>query len=336
MREDYYQGGPKPFLFLMAELSLGAINPVVKEEKDHHDLLDILLSTTDPSIEINLPDILPVLDTNVATEPTRLPKEDAVVLSGLFSPDEAQKLFRYTQKLGYSFWDASNPNPRRDYRNADTVELTDESLAGEIWRRVAPFVQESYSIERSDDDPRYEPGLEGEWRAYGINPKLLFGWYPEGGHFSPHTDGATVLDFNHRSLCSVIVYMNDCAEGGGTKILDMEQMKNMKRDDGGRFISQEEYVKEHVHCATGRCLIFYHTQLHEGVPVGKGCEKIIIRTDVMYERVPRMCDSPQDKKAFLMFEEARELEAQGKVQEAAQTLRLCFKLSPALADVYGM
>ena len=38
----------------------------------------------------------------------------------------------------------------------------------------------------------------GEWEAVGINPNLLFGRYKSGGHFAPHTDGCTVIDFNYR------------------------------------------------------------------------------------------------------------------------------------------
>lgn len=50
--------------------------------------------------------------------------------------------------------------------------------------------------------------IEGTWSAYGINHELMFGRYGPGGHFAPHTDGYTVRDFNHRSLYSVIIYLN--------------------------------------------------------------------------------------------------------------------------------
>lgn len=59
-------------------------------------------------------------------------------------------------------------------------------------------------------------GFEGTWRACGINEHLLFARYGPGGHFSPHTDGYTIVDFNHRSLFTVLVYLNDCAVGGTT------------------------------------------------------------------------------------------------------------------------
>ena len=42
---------------------------------------------------------------------------------------------------------------------------------------------------------------------------LLFGKYGPGCHFSPHTDGNNVLDFNNRSLFTVIIYLNTCTNG---------------------------------------------------------------------------------------------------------------------------
>ena len=47
---------------------------------------------------------------------------DAFVLSGLLTLDECSTLIKSTERLGFSFWHPSCT--RRDYRNADTVEVT--------------------------------------------------------------------------------------------------------------------------------------------------------------------------------------------------------------------
>lgn len=62
--------------------------------------------------------------------------------------------------------------------------------------------------------PSNTTGFEGTWRACGVNEHLLFARYGPGGHFSPHTDGYTIVDFNCRSLFTVLVYLNDCGGGG--------------------------------------------------------------------------------------------------------------------------
>ncbi len=64
-----------------------------------------------------------------------------------------------------------------------------------------PFLDET-----ADD---YELDLQGEWLLDSINPTWLFARYKNGGHFSPHTDGTTMFDFNTRTLYTVLVYLND-------------------------------------------------------------------------------------------------------------------------------
>lgn len=64
-------------------------------------------------------------------------------------------------------------------------------------------------------------GFEGTWTAVGVNGHLLFARYDHGGHFSPHTDGYTIVNFNKRSLYTLIIYLNDCDVGGKLMLLGM-------------------------------------------------------------------------------------------------------------------
>jgi len=72
-----------------------------------------------------------------------LPGCEGFVLDHVLSREECESLIVQagTAPGGFSFWDASNPNPRRDFRNADTVEVTHPGLAEDIWRRMAPFMR---------------------------------------------------------------------------------------------------------------------------------------------------------------------------------------------------
>ena len=94
--------------------------------------------------------------------------------------------------------------------------------------------------------------------------------------------------------------------------------------------------------------------------------RYIIRTDIMYRRTPPICTAAADVRAFELHEEARQLAgalhsrvcvceydhlrmsvhmlrlyccfavpASGAELEAAKLFRKCFKMSPALADIYG-
>lgn len=82
--------------------------------------------------------------------------------------------------------------------------------------------------------------MEGIWTPVALNPVLLFARYQHGGHFAPHTDGSTIVNFNHRSLSSVIIYLND-AEGGETRMLQESQTQDLTQDAEGRFRGSSEY-----------------------------------------------------------------------------------------------
>lgn len=55
-----------------------------------------------------------------------------------------------------------------------------------------------------------------------------------------------------------------------------------------------------------------------------------------YERRPRIFDSDRDRKAYGMIRQAELLEGDGKAVEAAKQYRLACKLSPGLADCFGI
>jgi len=84
--------------------------------------------------------------------------------------------------------------------------VTNQRFADMIWDRLKHLVPPSVTI--LEGCSRYSKELEGTWVAIGLNPNMLFNRYPEGGHFSPHTDGYTIIDFNTRSMYSTLVRQN--------------------------------------------------------------------------------------------------------------------------------
>merc|ERR1711974_179423 len=156
----------------------------------------------------------------------------------------------------------------------------------------------------------------------------------DGGHFSPHTDGTTVVDFNRRTFYSCVLFLNESPWGGHTRIYaDAQIRKDLAPDAAGRLTGDPALVLEEVAPKAGRMLVFYHRLMHEGVPAA---EKYIIRTDILYRRTPEQCTAPEDVKAFEMYQEAQLLAEKGECTAAVDLFRRAFKLSPALSAVYRM
>lgn len=94
----------------------------------------------------------------------------------------------------------------------------------------------------------------------GLNERFRFYRYTPGQYFAPHYDGAFVRNRLEYSLVTVMLYLNEGAEGGETRFLDLGETVVPK---------------------TGRMLFFQHRLLHEGCPVTAGI-KDVLRTDAMY------------------------------------------------------
>jgi hypothetical protein len=102
------------------------------------------------------------------------------------------------------------------------------------------------------------------------------------------------VDWNRRSLYSVIIYLNSCAGGGRTRLLVLSPGQAYSLDDAGRFRAPDDAIVDSAPVKAGSALLFYQTVVHEGEPVGAGCEKFIIRTDLMFERTVGDDDDDDD------------------------------------------
>ncbi len=214
----------------------------------------------------------------------QVPDMDAFVMRDVLTPTQCRELCRRSEAAGYTFWNAS---AKKDFRSAFTVEVESTELADYIWRRIKDHVVKEVNITK-EDERRWMRDVEGEWVAYGVNPHIVLARYRDGGHFSPHTDGYTIVDFNHRSLYSLLVYLNDCEAGGATRLFPVDACsQKFQVDSGGRFRWTEDSVVYSCPCVEGSCLAFYQDIPHEGEPVYSSQEeKYIIRTDIMYVHSP--------------------------------------------------
>jgi predicted 2-oxoglutarate/Fe(II)-dependent dioxygenase YbiX len=129
----------------------------------------------------------------------------------------------------------------------------DVEIAGLIWKRVATSVSKALP----------------EKEALGVNERLRFYRYDAGQAFPAHTDGCFERSAQERSLLTLLVYLNQDFEGGGTVIWKSEEEMKKARP-GAEFLPR-----------TGTALIFAHGLWHEGRPVTRG-RKYVLRTDVMF------------------------------------------------------
>lgn len=287
----------------------------------------------------------------------------AWVFSEVLTAAECAAITRTAVALGLSFW--SPVASRREYRDADTVEILSPAVAATLWARFRSTGAVPERVVIDSGHPLAAWDTLGEWRASHINPHLLVARYRRGGHFAPHTDGAVVESFDARSLVSVITYLNTCGVGGATALLPADQWDptSLVRDAAGRTRrATNAAVIAKCECVAGSALLFRQDAPHEGEPVGTpaeaadgedacqwcgtaGCAggvgggacarvKVIIRTDVVYRRHPPAMQSDADVAAAALFRDAEVAEGDGDAVGAAEMYRRALKMSPRLRALH--
>ena len=264
----------------------------------------------------------------------------AFVIDGVLTPKECEEYIKQTESIGYTKW--TDDAARLAFRDCDTIEVSHPQIAQLLWSRISPLMtreEKDCLIDRESDPERWQRDIEGNWVADGTVNSILFSRYLEGGHFAIHTDGFNVETFDRRSLFSIVLYLNDVAEGdGGETIFFANDAKDkMERDAQGRYVGDPKYVLAKIYPRAGSAAIFFHNILHQSGPIRIGSQKrkYIVRSDIMYSRNPPLATSPVDAEAFAMYQKA-ELLSDNNPEESARLFRVAFKKSPLLQKIYGM
>lgn len=177
----------------------------------------------------------------------------------------------------------SGPRDSGSYR----ATAFDESLAQQIWERIAPVLPIFRVMNELTSTDHYGYPV---WRPVGINPMLRFIRYERGGHLVPHYDaGFDYQNDRHHTLMSVIITLTQSTDGddGSTRFL-IDRQRNVPVnerhfEDWDRLARDDEVLLE-VTASQGDAIVFDHRQLHDFPFYPVEDSRIILRTDVIFER----------------------------------------------------
>jgi hypothetical protein len=267
--------------------------------------------------------------------------EGAYYIDNVLTEEECENLRNEIDgSNSLTFWcfEKEEDESVRAFRNAKTIEIQSYPFCTKIWERIKDLFDSFHvQISSDPDDPDYERDLIGSWLPISLNPCSLFARYPSLGSFAPHTDGRAIIDFNTRSHYSVVLFLNSVpkAEGAGTRFYSSEAVKQLQKDSENRWTADTSLLLAEVEAVEGRFLFFHQSLVHEGVPPATPFLKYIIRSDIIFERTPKICDSPQDREAYQLFRKAEEVAENGEVELSLQLFKKAFRMSPRLAQIMG-
>jgi len=180
-------------------------------------------------------------------------------IDGALTADECRQWIQRAERIGFSeaLINGLGGQVRvPEVRNNDRVLLDDADAAAALYERLKPQLPEGQHLEL----PAGLPGLR-RGRTVGVNERLRLYRYHPGQQFNWHRDGSWSPSPDVWSVWTVMVYLNEEFEGGGTGFVGFE-----------------------VTPRTGTCLVFLHELEHCGAVVTRGV-KYVLRTDLMVRAV---------------------------------------------------
>lgn len=162
------------------------------------------------------------------------------------------------------------------------LSLYSENLANYIWERVSSYYDH---IEFLGDMANNENDGHTDWKAIGVNPLFRFIKYTDNGTLIPHYDSPYVKNTQTRTLKSFVIYLTSGEDGGTRFLVDPQNgLKVEDRDFSDQFFTPKDNdVLQTARQKQNSGVIFDHRILHDSEPNKN--EKIIIRTDIVYEKV---------------------------------------------------
>jgi len=140
-----------------------------------------------------------------------------------------------------------------DIRSNDRVIRDDPDLARALWHNVQGLFP-------ADVKGQSAVGLNTRFRVYRYGPGQFFDWHQDGAVTAP--DGTT-------SQFTMMIYLNEGFDGGGTTFADV--------------FSPQSFDDFTIAPSAGKALFFHHPIAHRGAPVISG-EKYVLRSAVMFAK----------------------------------------------------
>lgn len=163
----------------------------------------------------------------------------------------------------------------------------DEPLAAHLWERLGTWGKRHA---RHLAGPMMHTDWVGHacWQAVAVNPLMRFIRYERGeGELVAHYDAPYVQSEACRTLMSLVLYLSDNEQGGCTRFLldPQDSLPFAERDfSDQRSVGREEDVLQSIRPVAGDALLLEHRVLHDSSPLLDDWPKVVLRTDVLFER----------------------------------------------------
>jgi NAD+ synthetase len=237
------------------------------------------------------------ISNNIYREETGDFGDSAFLIHNLLTKDEINSLSQQIAAANLIPADIHGKcnNPEQEDVNSYRASIYNEGLAAILFSRLAPYLP---MIRFTDAYTTMDSVDHAIWRACGVNPLFRFICYPKGCSLIPHYDaGYDFKDGRKHTQMSMIIYLSTAeTEQQGTTHLLLDTQRNLPRTERV-FLDKESQAAEKdvitkIKPQAGMAFIFDHRILHEAVAWLGDKYRIVLRTDIVFERCGMLSPTP--------------------------------------------
>ena len=163
------------------------------------------------------------------------------------------------------------------------ISIFSEELASILWNRIKNF----YSNVNANKYSFFDNDSHQTWKPIGINPLFRFIKYENENLLVNHYDSPFVIDGNKRTIKTLVIYLTNNKQGKTRFFKDKQDllMFNDRSFNDWKTSGNIDDLDIEFLPTQGNTLTFDHRILHDSEPISSNETKIIIRTDIVFEKV---------------------------------------------------
>ena len=213
--------------------------------------------------------------------------DNVTIGNNLLSMDECEHIVNTINS--YKWFPVATDGYLANYKFGDAIgsyRLTvyDEDFSLILWNRLKDEYASYINFKNMNS---VDVGNCSIWRPIGISPLIRFIKYETTDNYLyPHYDHPYFYEDGKRTIQSLVIYLDNTNDGQTIFIKDLsESVPINKRDmsDWKRIPNEKEIIYS-VEPEKGKFLIFNHGILHASKNISGDKPKIIIRTDIIFEK----------------------------------------------------
>jgi hypothetical protein len=166
----------------------------------------------------------------------------------------------------------------KEYKGSKRLTFYSEDLSDLIWGELKNIIPKYRIFDKENIDVE----KNSIWKPIGINPLFRLMKYKKGSILVPHYDAPYIQSEKEKTLTTIVLYLTTNKSGATRFLKDNRKEHNYKDNNEIKINDNDILIKELPEI--GKIIVFDHRLYHDSELLIEDENKIILRTDILYEK----------------------------------------------------